>query len=167
MGSRKSRDKKINYLNGYYWALENIKNIQAKIDRKNDRLYSVRSPKLSDMPRGGTPVTTLDVIADKEELEDDLHKRLRKAKLKKEEIERVIDDVEDPRYVMLLTLKYVDNLSWDQVAEEMNYSYSRITKLHGLALDEVTLPAKYGGSPRKGIAGSEQAVDIDRQSEEL
>ncbi len=78
MSDRKERIKKSKYLDGYYWALQNIEMLQEKIKCKNDRLYSVRSPKLSDMPRGGTPVTTLDMIADKSELEIDLKRMLKK-----------------------------------------------------------------------------------------
>lgn len=136
-----NRADKVRYLEGYYWTLANIEIIKDKIKNKNDRLYNTRSPKLSDMPRGGSTKDTVDLIADKTELEDSLSKRLRQAEEKRQEIEDTINNINNPRYIMLLQLHYIDNLSLDVVADQMKLSYSRITKLHGLALDEVVIPA--------------------------
>ncbi len=135
-----TRADKVRYLEGYYWTLANIEIIKDKIKNKNDRLYNVKSPKLSDMPRGGSTIDTVDIIFDKTELEDSLSKRLRQAEEKRQEIEDTINNINNPRYIMLLQLRYIDNLSLDDVADQMKLSYSRITKLHGLALDEVVIP---------------------------
>lgn len=139
-GSRAERQKKIDYLNGYYWTLQSIKLTKEKIAQRSNRLYGVRSPIISDMPRGGKGKDLVDKIDEKDEAIAELQRRLDRSEKKKLEIETVIRAVGNERYIMLLELAYIDNLSLDQVAEAMSLSYSRITKLHGLALDMVELP---------------------------
>ena len=139
-GSRAERQKKIAYLNGYYWTLQSIKLTKEKIAQRKNRLYGVRSPIISDMPKGGKGKDLVDKIGEKDEAIAELQRRLDRSEKKKLEIETVIRAVGNERYIMLLELAYIDNLSLDQVAEAMSLSYSRVTKLHGLALDMVELP---------------------------
>lgn len=60
----------------------------------------------------------------------------RLAELRKE-IRGVIDSVEDTRLHSLLWRRYISGMTWEQVAVSMNYTYRRVTQLHGLALREL------------------------------
>ncbi len=55
------------------------------------------------------------------------------------EIEQTIAAVENPVYRLILTLKYINCHELKQVAEEMNYSYKQICRLHGEALFQIKL----------------------------
>lgn len=137
MSVKEDRRVKKKYLNNHYWIVENIKFLQEKLDKKSVELYSVKSPKYSEMPKGGECRTTEDKIIDKTQLEN----RINQCVNQKEEIEQVIRATENPQYILLLELRYIDNLKMNMVGEKMNLSRSRITELHGRALDAVSLPA--------------------------
>lgn len=48
---------------------------------------------------------------------------------------RMIDSLDDSRYVGLLYRYYLEQKTWEEVAVEMKYSYRRIMQLHGYALN--------------------------------
>lgn len=54
------------------------------------------------------------------------------------EIRAAIEKVKKARYRQLLTARYIEGMTWEQVAVEMNYSYSQIVKyLHPRALEAI------------------------------
>ncbi len=138
MSIKKNRKRKSIYLEGHYWATENIKSIQERIYGKNVDLYCLKSPKFSDMPKGGCSKNTLeDKIIDK----DGLEKRIDQCRQKIEEIEEIIHSIENQQYVVLLELRYIDYMKLEEVAKIMHLSYSRIIDIHASALDSIEMPA--------------------------
>jgi len=61
-------------------------------------------------------------------------KRLKKFIAKKEKVEDLIESLCQP-YRTLMYLRYMNFLTFDQVAREMNYSTKRIYQLHNEGLD--------------------------------
>lgn len=54
------------------------------------------------------------------------------------EILQTIEQVQDSRYRRLLRARYLEGMTWEQIAVEMDYSYSQVVKhLHPQALDRV------------------------------
>ena len=53
------------------------------------------------------------------------------------EIGKAIASVPDGRLRVLLRMRYVDGLTWEQIAEEMHYSWRQIVRMHGNALEQV------------------------------
>lgn len=56
-----------------------------------------------------------------------------KAEEEKLRIESNIDRVEEP-YRTLLHKRYIEELNFEKIADDMGYTYSAITKMHGTAL---------------------------------
>lgn len=52
----------------------------------------------------------------------------------RETAKKLIDTLKDGRYREVLTLRYLDGQSWEQVAVTMGYTYRGVTGLHGKAL---------------------------------
>lgn len=52
----------------------------------------------------------------------------------RETAKKLIDTLKDGRYREVLTLRYLDGQSWEQVAVTMGYDYYHVHKLHGRAL---------------------------------
>ena len=52
----------------------------------------------------------------------------------REEARALIERITDGRYREVLTLRYLDGQSWEQVAVTMGYTYRGVTGLHGKAL---------------------------------
>lgn len=59
--------------------------------------------------------------------ERELHKRI-----------DMIGTLDNPQYIKLLTLRYVDGLRWEEIACTMSYSFRHVTRLHGQALAAFT-----------------------------
>ena len=57
----------------------------------------------------------------------------------RKEIRSVIDSVEDARLHSLLWRRYISGMTWEQVAVSMNYTYRRVTQLHGDALKAIRI----------------------------
>lgn len=48
--------------------------------------------------------------------------------------DKMIAGMDDARHEQVLTMRYIDGLSWEKIAEQTGYSYRNVTRLHGKAL---------------------------------
>lgn len=81
----------------------------------------------------------MDVVARIVDAERALDEEIDRMLALKEEIAAVIGRVPDERMRGLLELRYLNGLSWEEVAERMNYTTRNIYNLHNAALRAVTL----------------------------
>lgn len=106
-----------------------------KIDRLEWEMYGPRSQRLDGMPRGGSGENYL-----LEERMDDKAELLALYKEKEAELDAALLIIEnaiemlEPRERQLVRLRYIDGLTWEQVAVEMNYSWRQVHRIHGDAL---------------------------------
>lgn len=119
----------------YKYAREKVEETLEEYQKYKTRAEKMTSI-ISDMPRG---TSNSDKVADNAikmaDLSVEYEKRWLEAENKKLEIEKNIDLVEEP-YRSLLHKRYVQGLNFEKIADEMGYSYVRITHLHGEALIE-------------------------------
>ena len=85
---------------------------------------------MSGMPRGGTPITTADLIADKCELESRIAKLKSKSARIRSEILDEIDLLDDSRYVDVLEAYFIDGLTMDEVAARYCYTVRHAYRLY-------------------------------------
>lgn len=132
-------DDKKRYLKRYRKNLNCIVRLEDKLHLLDARLKSVRSPNLSGMPRGGTPVTVEDMVADK----DDLERRIERLKIKgrrlKAEALDLIDTLDDPRYVAILEGFFIDCLSAEEIADNEGYTVRHVYTLYHDAVRALAL----------------------------
>jgi RNA polymerase sigma factor (sigma-70 family) len=110
--------------------------IATYIEELESELYGPRSQRVDGMPRSGSGGN--DIKRDIQiERRDELLELYREkgAELTKAilEIEGAIDLLQ-PRERTLLRLYYIDGLTWEQVAYEMDYSWRQVHRIHGDAL---------------------------------
>ena len=55
----------------------------------------------------------------------------------KKEIGKVISNIDNPSYQLILEMRYVNNRDWEEIAEEMNIGIRTLFRLHGKALKEL------------------------------
>lgn len=67
-------------------------------------------------------------------MEDMIDREIDRLQTTKAEIMEAILQLQDVRYRDVLMKRYVDIKTWEQIAVEMNYTYRRVTQLHGEAL---------------------------------
>lgn len=128
------------------WQID--KRIDAKLaerDRLYDRVDALRSPRLSDMPRGGQHDWT-DAVHDLVELTRDIDGEIRELCRVKREVIEAIDSVEDLRLRRVLELRYRSYMTWEQIAQEMGYELRWVYELHGRALLQIRPAMNRGGS---------------------
>lgn len=57
----------------------------------------------------------------------------------REQIEDVIGTVGDERLRLLLRYRYIEGWTFERIAVELNYSWRQIIRMHGQALDSVSM----------------------------
>lgn len=132
-------ERKKRSLKRYKKNLACIERLEAKLDQIDDRMISVRSPNLSGMPRGGTPVTLADLISEKDELEERIKRLKDKSKKLRGEILDEIDSLEDTRYCDVLEGFFIDCLSLEAIAEEMGYTDRHVYRLYSEGVTKLAL----------------------------
>ncbi len=55
------------------------------------------------------------------------------------EIEAAISTVEDITLQTLLRYRYLEGLTWEKIAVELNYCWRQVIRLHGRALQDIKL----------------------------
>ena len=121
-------------LKRYRKNLACIKRLEEKLVILDERITAVKSPSLSGMPRGGTPVTLADLVSDKVDLEKRIERLKVKGKKLKSEIYEEIDSLEDPRYCEVLEAHFIEGLTFESIAEEMGYTERHVYTLYSEAI---------------------------------
>lgn len=123
-------ERRKRYLKRYRKNRALIDRLKDKVEALNGRIYTLRSPVISDMPRGGKRVEVSDLIADREELERRIDRLESKGKEIKSEILDQIDGLDDPRYAEVLESFFIDCKDFYEIAEEMDYTERHIIRLY-------------------------------------
>lgn len=127
------------YLKRYKKNLALIERLNDKVDNLTNRIESIKSPIISDMPRGGVPITKEDLIADKLEIEDRIERLKLKGKKYKAEILDIIDELDDTRYADILESFFIDCEPLDKIADNMGYTLRHVIRLYSEAIISIDL----------------------------
>lgn len=128
--------------------LRQIYKLNEKIKDKQERINSLRlmsesigaidysKDKIKLSPSADASFTNqiMQIIKFEKELEKDKN-RMKELFV---EISRTIDQVENVNEMLVLSKRYLLMKSWEQIAEEMNYSVRQIHRIHSEALKHVT-----------------------------
>ena len=122
------------WLSRGFWLRQERDQIQRLRNEVFDRLTKCTQD-LSDAPTSGTKDPhRYDLLA-----EYDIQLAEKEAEIDKArfEIYKVIDELGDPRYRILLKARYCEGKSWPEVHAIMNYDPSHVFRLHGMALLQI------------------------------
>lgn len=111
-----------------------IERLENKLALLEDRITSAKSPNYSGMPRGGTPVTTAELISDKIELEERIRRLKAKGKNLKTEVLDEIDRLDDVRYATVLEGFFIDCKSLEEIADNKGYTVRHVFRLYSEAI---------------------------------
>jgi len=118
-----------------------IKEIEAQKERLAQIEASLLYPKPSigdGMPHSNYAVDRMAIAtANKIELEELIIKNIKKAQQEAAAIERAIQTLDNPIDRELMRLKYLDGLTWEEVAERLCRSRQWVTVLHGRILQKL------------------------------
>ncbi len=130
-----------NYLMRAYRVDQRIENKLEQIQLLND-LAAKATATYSDMP--GSPNRNVHKMEDvlvkiidiKTEINADM---LELVDLKKETMD-CIKQVDDPELQLILELRYLNYVGWEQIAGDLGYGIDNVFRLHRKALDFIEVP---------------------------
>lgn len=124
--------------------LQRYTKLNKAIDQRileRDRLRSLAEKctvAITGVPRGGERDRT-DTYIRLAEIESEIDKIIDQYVDMRKEIEAAISTVEDITLQTLLRYRYLNGLTWEKIAVEMNYCWRQIIRLHGRALQDIKL----------------------------
>jgi len=129
------------YLNQAYRLDQRI-NSKAEQIFKLRALASQTNATMSSMPRNASPNhhRMEDIIAKIADFENDLNNDIDNLIDLEREITVTINAVENPDQQLLLSLRYLNFKSWEQIAVTLGYSMVYTFQLHKKALENVKVP---------------------------
>ena len=128
--NEQERTAKVDYLKSYRWIEAEIMSDEERLARLDARLYTPGAVRISDMPRGGKPVTMESLVAEKIELQERINEKC----IRRSEILRSIERMSAERDRLILKLRFVDNLTHDEIAERVGYSPRQARRYYEIAL---------------------------------
>ena len=134
-----TNQEKKEFLQQYRLAEMEEQRLEYEIERWRSRAEKV-TPGYSKAPAGGGDGRSMEHTLERlGELAVELtHQRDNLIRLRRE-IGAAIDTVPDARLRELLRLRYIDGLSFEQIAVRMSYSWRQVIRLHGAALSKVVM----------------------------
>ncbi len=130
-----TNQEKKEYLRRYKAADDEINDLMREKERILSRLTRMTAS-ATGMPHGGGDTDQLtNGVAKIIELEKEIDAKVDKLVELRREIEASIETVDSNIQRRLLKLRYIDGMTWERVAVEMNYSYMQVCRLHGKALN--------------------------------
>ena len=131
------------YLRQAYKLNEKIKDKQERLESLKILSTSIGAvdtskDKVQTSPKGDAPFTNqvMKILELEEELNQDL---MRMCQLQIE-MNKAIDAVEDVNCSLVLSKRYLLMKTWEQIAEDMNYSVTQVHRIHKWALEIFKVP---------------------------
>lgn len=134
-------EQKIRYLSRY-------RRLNARIDRLLEEKSRWRelalkiTPALSQAPGGGgngsgSPIERpMDKVL---EIETEVDKEIDELQIVRQEIRETLNQLEDESLKLLMEYRYIDGMTWEQIAVKMNYCWRQVCRKHGQALTQITM----------------------------
>ena len=98
----------------------------------------LREDKVLTSPSGEAPfVKALERLWD---MEDNITAEIDRYVALKAQIHEVISKVDRPEYQMVLRCRYIHNMTWEQIGDELHADKSTVRRWHGTALQHVIMP---------------------------
>ena len=111
-----------------------IRALRMQIEKLRSEAEGVKAMTISDMPKGGQPKDAAEIIAEVADLQRTRYERTLERMEKREQAMVVITRMEDGEQRAVLVMRYVLGKSWDDIVDEMHYSFATVFRLHGAAL---------------------------------
>ncbi len=118
-------------LNEYRWIKENIANLENRlleIDTKLQKITNTLQPDKVQMSKDNDKWTLL--IQKRIDIQELINTEITAGYEEIEKIEKLISVLPE-REKLLIRLRYIDCMRWENICVEMNYEWSWIHRLHG------------------------------------
>lgn len=132
-------EQKIRYLSRYRRLNQRIDRLLEEQNRWRERALKI-TPTLSQAPGGGGNGSPIERPMDKVlEIDVEINREIDEMQIARKEIRETLNQLEDESLKLLMEYRYIDGMTWEQIAEKMDYSRQWVTSLHGMALQKIKL----------------------------
>lgn len=116
-------------LSSLYYINKEIEKLKEELYNLNNNRNFYKSNIISDMPRGGEPKDImLNYAENKKTIEDMLNYSLRKLQIKRAKIEEFLSQVEDAETRLIMRLRCINNMRWEDIGEELGMSRTTVSR---------------------------------------
>lgn len=144
-------DGATDYLHSVKSAWVNYRRAQRKAEEQREQCENVTANWNGAPGGGGDPHKDAPLVAlAQASAEEDRLRRIWEAR--RDEVEQFLSGIPDERYRIILWLRYADQMTWPEIAKELEeygfyYAERHVTRLHGEALAAVRelWQERYGG----------------------
>lgn len=126
------------WLSRYQELMEEVEREYKKAHYWEDKALGLSPTRLSHTPKIRKLMDPTDYIVEFLDLAKHCAELGDEAEKAKNEIQEVISAIDNLSYRRVLEKKYIDNLNYQQIANELHYSKRQILRIHGKALKHVT-----------------------------
>lgn len=126
--------------------LQQYRNSDREINSKLDQIRRLRelatkttSTLNPDKVQTSSVNKTEIIVAKIVDLEREIDAEIDKLCHIRREVQVSIKMIDEAAYRNVLELRYIQGLSWEQIAVNLNYTYRHVTRLHGEALQKVKM----------------------------
>ena len=131
--------KKIEYLSRYRKLGKRIEQLSTERAMWLSRACKTTQT-ISDMPKAKNGAQgDSSEVAQYIEIGEEITRELRNLHHLRREIRAVITTLEDDILQTLMLYRYIDGMTFEEIAVKMNYSYVHVCRLHGQALSKIML----------------------------
>lgn len=137
--SKTENEQKIRYLSRYRRLNQRIDLLLEEQGRWREKAMRI-TPVLSPVPGGGGSGSPIERPMDKVlEIDAEINREIDELQTVRQEIRAALNQLEDENLELLMEYRYIDGLTWERIAEKMDYSRQWIFSLHGKALQKIEL----------------------------
>lgn len=118
--------------NQIYYINKEIKAIRLDLIKLEENRTFSRAITYSDMPKGSIRDTTEDIddyLAEHQQLVDMLNYSLQKLQMERLKMERFLATVEDAELRLIVRLRCVNNMNWQEIGEEIGLHRTTVSKI--------------------------------------
>lgn len=131
--------KKIEYLSRYRKLGKRIEQLSTERAMWLSRACKTTQT-ISDMPKAKNGAQgDSGEVAQYIEIGEEITRELRNLHRLRRKIRTVIAALEDDTLQALMLYRYIDGMTFEEIAVKMNYSYVHVCRLHGQALSKIML----------------------------
>lgn len=127
------------YLNQAYRMNEQIESNLRQIEKLRDMATNI-TVSLGEKVQGGKYGNTTATIEKIIDLQRKVNEETDRLVDLFAEIKTVINAVPDTDERLLLTLRYIEFMKWEQIMEKMNFSETQVHRVHRIALKNIIIP---------------------------
>lgn len=117
------------------WSYIRIKKqIKAEYDELDELVTLIKSPNLDGMPSAPNPTDLSNFVVRKEAIFARISSNISRMEAALKEINDALDRMTNENERTVLILRYKKGMTFEKVAEEMDYTWRHILNIHGNAL---------------------------------